>query len=1132
MDRLGQAQGAHASNTTMQASDYGAIVRRLTSLCQQIEALSVPIPPPDAMTTPAHLQVSSQRTASGIKLSFPRLVLVGGQSAGKSSLVESLAGISLPRSHGTCTRGPLDIVVTSATNDDAASADIDATSWSAVVSLVLPASRAGAGGGIVQFGDAIDHPSLVADRIRRASLAVLDLDHLPSLQPGSSVINDSPYLSMSSDELVDIEDDAERKLPTFFPAGTRLFLSIRAPGAEPLRFTDLPGLIASGRTSDINATRNMIKREIKDDNVIIVFAASLANDLQNQGGFALAREVDPKGKRTVGVLTMPDRMVPSSGRQWARMINDSSPNSVQDGQAASASYYHLKHGWHVVRGAASNEDRDSIRDIEHRFFHGDVNVASSEWHLTASMLDSVGDDGNQDFVETRCGLDNLHHRLSQLLLQQIRSTLPGIVVSAAKLLEHVNIEHQAAVAAIKNDLGHKDGEAGVPAGADDIAQSFPTRRELFMRVDEIVKHFHILSHNINTELAPRLNYELLAIAPIYLPFTAAEARDLALTAAYRPRPWTFCSKLSNKAVGGASLDLQQQGGDDETVSFAVASTSGARAMLPKKKAITVDELIEELKRGPSFSHAVATTHIYEQAHSQLQAKFRSAVLNYAEVARKHLALLIKNAIPATLQSTYPQLVADLLAIANEFVQGRLSNEMHVLAEGAAQHSIYEYGTIGGGAGSGLFDAMETDEAGDNEYKAWVADEQQTYLMLRMSLIAKEKADAGDRHFITNANKMIDFQYKAGLVSKHDFERLGYNTSGSGRPRASTAEPDEGSTVEATSPATRSQVKGARKAPAKAPSPGPTTAVDGTASSPSTPTRKRTTTANTLDDPPTTDVHAAPGVYSTPKLTVHRHLVLIAETMMRKQRWLYTALELMANLRGDFNFFSLLVADKAQGIPVWLMKGLYSHLAHTVSRTFGNDLADDEVYARYFYEADRPRRERVERAVRIKERRERVLGVVAELKALEEVLDRVVAEAVQKRVHHRTPTTPQRTAASASTKSSPSTPRTPTNKPRPASTTPTKRSGASTPTRITPQKRALQQHAEPTTPTKMRTTSAAAPTRSMAHMMGLSGGVVLAPNPLAYATDSNQGEQRTGAGAAWLDPQLEAHVISSDSEAGA
>lgn len=45
--------------------------------------------------------------ASGLPL--PKIVAVGDQSAGKSSLIEAISGIKVPRAAGTCTRCPLQI---------------------------------------------------------------------------------------------------------------------------------------------------------------------------------------------------------------------------------------------------------------------------------------------------------------------------------------------------------------------------------------------------------------------------------------------------------------------------------------------------------------------------------------------------------------------------------------------------------------------------------------------------------------------------------------------------------------------------------------------------------------------------------------------------------------------------------------------------------------------------------------------------------------------------------------------------------------------------------------------------------------------------------------------------------------
>ena len=47
--------------------------------------------------------------AAGFEIDLPQIVFVGKQSAGKSSIVEAVTGIQLPRNHGTCTRCPIEV---------------------------------------------------------------------------------------------------------------------------------------------------------------------------------------------------------------------------------------------------------------------------------------------------------------------------------------------------------------------------------------------------------------------------------------------------------------------------------------------------------------------------------------------------------------------------------------------------------------------------------------------------------------------------------------------------------------------------------------------------------------------------------------------------------------------------------------------------------------------------------------------------------------------------------------------------------------------------------------------------------------------------------------------------------------
>jgi vacuolar protein sorting-associated protein 1 len=44
-------------------------------------------------------------------LSLPKIAVVGNQSAGKSSLIEAISQIKVPRSSGTCTRCPMEVVL-------------------------------------------------------------------------------------------------------------------------------------------------------------------------------------------------------------------------------------------------------------------------------------------------------------------------------------------------------------------------------------------------------------------------------------------------------------------------------------------------------------------------------------------------------------------------------------------------------------------------------------------------------------------------------------------------------------------------------------------------------------------------------------------------------------------------------------------------------------------------------------------------------------------------------------------------------------------------------------------------------------------------------------------------------------
>jgi Dynamin family len=66
------------------------------------------------------IKLMNQLREIGIEgdLSIPRIAFAGKQSAGKSSVVEALTGVQLPRNHGTCTRCPIQVTTTNKANAD------------------------------------------------------------------------------------------------------------------------------------------------------------------------------------------------------------------------------------------------------------------------------------------------------------------------------------------------------------------------------------------------------------------------------------------------------------------------------------------------------------------------------------------------------------------------------------------------------------------------------------------------------------------------------------------------------------------------------------------------------------------------------------------------------------------------------------------------------------------------------------------------------------------------------------------------------------------------------------------------------------------------------------------------------
>ncbi|KAG9074041.1 hypothetical protein FS749_014441, partial [Ceratobasidium sp. UAMH 11750] len=265
-------------------------------------------------------------------LDLPQIAVIGSQSAGKSSLIEALCKIKLPRSTGTCTRCPIEF--------RSQYADYE---WRAHVYLKLEVEEQGRSrwSDEIAFGDALEDADLVEERIKQAQLAVLH----PRVDPSVFLRGDpGPPGGLSF---------------------TRNRVVIRISGRDlaDLSFVDLPGIIANTadqrNTGDIELVQKLISSYMRKKSTINLIVITCESDIETQAAGRLAAIYDPKGERTIGVLTKPDRIEPGQERQWIPLI--------------TGELHPLANGWYSVKQPATAEREkgytwEDARDLESTFF--------------------------------------------------------------------------------------------------------------------------------------------------------------------------------------------------------------------------------------------------------------------------------------------------------------------------------------------------------------------------------------------------------------------------------------------------------------------------------------------------------------------------------------------------------------------------------------------------------------------------------------------------------------------------------------------------------------------------------------------------------------------------------------------
>ncbi|KZT64693.1 hypothetical protein DAEQUDRAFT_717652 [Daedalea quercina L-15889] len=350
--------GATYQGTTLADSDYARKRREVYKLLRKLQDLG----------------------AQG-QIKIPQIAVIGNQSAGKSSLVEAVTGISVPRDAGTCTRCPMRCSVSTATKE-----------WSCTISLQPEPDEPT----IQAFSPRITSKADVELWIRRAQTALLN----PGIPAGS-------FVNKTYEQLKQLTE------PSMFSEGIVL-VDIEDPEGTELAFIDLPGLIQNESDDVIQLVKSMVEDNIKHEETVILLNVPATDDIENVQAFKLAREADPERKRTIAVVTKPD------------LLSDGATGLKQDWlDILQGRKHQLTLGYYVVRLPDDEQRRRNITRAQ-------LDVEAQAYFASKLPWKNAS--------PSRLGIPNLVSDLSKLLMRILQDSIPQLRKNATTRLAKVNLE--------------------------------------------------------------------------------------------------------------------------------------------------------------------------------------------------------------------------------------------------------------------------------------------------------------------------------------------------------------------------------------------------------------------------------------------------------------------------------------------------------------------------------------------------------------------------------------------------------------------------------------------------------------------------------------------------------------------
>ena len=321
----------------------------------------------------------------GDDFSLPAIAVIGNQSSGKSSILERLSGVDLPRGEGMVTRCGKEIhgshrifvcfllifscyfiLASPALVMRLKTKDVDVPEIS------------------IRYGDGILEP-VAADQVANKIRAITD-----EIAPGGEI-----------------------------NADVKIDLLVQSRDVPDLTLIDLPGIAYSDDVGSDGAVvfariKALYEKYITSESCVMLCVMPASLEMATQQAAAMAKSVDPEMKRTIGVVTKIDTIEASMGSSIVRRLS---------GEGVGAWRFTL--GCHAVR----NRDQTQINTGATR---ADVDKAETLFFQTHKELSQAPKQWSADTL----GFVSLVNKLTDVQVSSLRidaSAVPSIHIHACVL---------------------------------------------------------------------------------------------------------------------------------------------------------------------------------------------------------------------------------------------------------------------------------------------------------------------------------------------------------------------------------------------------------------------------------------------------------------------------------------------------------------------------------------------------------------------------------------------------------------------------------------------------------------------------------------------------------------------------